>query len=153
LKLSHTASMILHLRIFMTCAFWIVPDERAETTAELSTWKIMWWPHQRWPHLRTTCSTTYISLKWMSQVLNQCRHLDEYQWCSNIPPRPLDPLASVYTQKVLQGDSRIWTPFQCNMYADHHHMSEHMYAGMCLHTKLFLKVIENFISPLMNVRP
>src|SRR5882724_894981 len=89
----------------------------------------------------------------MSLVLKQQGHLDEYHWSSNIPPRPLEPLASMYMSNKLQGDSRICMPFQDGVNTDHHHKSEHTYVGTCLLMKLLLKVIENLINPLINMRP
>src|SRR5467141_3105832 len=107
----------------------------AETTAELSTWKMMWCPFQRWPHLRMAWSTAYTSLNWMSWALNQRGHLDEYHWSPNIPQRPLEPMASVKMFKVSRGASKIWTPFHDDTYVDHQRKSDHTDAGTCLHAK------------------
>src|SRR5882672_9670422 len=108
----HAASMTIHLSMFMTCAFWIVPKESAETMAKLSTYKTMWWPCHIWPHLRMACITAYTSLNWMSHSLKHRGHLDEYHLSSNIPHKPLEPLASMYTCDSLREDSNTWTPFQ-----------------------------------------
>jgi len=89
--------MMIILNTFMTCPFQKVPEAKAETIAELSTWKMTSWPFLRCPHLKTACKTAYISLNWMSLEWKWQGHLAENQELPNIPPRPFELLESVYT--------------------------------------------------------
>src|SRR5882724_8431821 len=97
------------------------------TIAELS---MTWCPSQDMPHYSIACRTVYISLNCMSLSMKQWGHLVENHSLPKMPPRPLDPLASVYTCSVGFGRSKIWMPFQACTYDNHHHMSVYVYAGM-----------------------
>src|SRR5882724_5276411 len=136
---------------FITGPLRFVPDVRVCTIAVLSTLNITWLCFHRWPHRMIACSTAYISLNWMSRLRNRWGHLAENQWSSKVPPRPFDPLASVYMFLVGFFGSSIWIPFHDLAYVSHRFMSALAYAGTCLLAKLDWKVIEKLISLRMNV--
>ena len=105
-------------------------------------WNMTWCPSQDIPHHSIACRTAYTSLDCMSLFLKQWGHLVENHLSPKMPPRPLDPLASVYTCSVGFGGSKIWTPFKVCAYA-----------GMYLRLNLDLNDIEKLIRLQMNVRP
>src|SRR5882724_2801491 len=121
--------MMIILNMFITCAFQKVPEAKAETIAELLMWKTTSWPFHKCPHLKTACKTAYISLNWMSLEWNWQGHLAENQESPNMPPRPFEPLALVYTCSMWPARSSIWMPFQAIVCANHQKISVCTYPG------------------------
>src|SRR5882724_10611484 len=110
-------------------------------------WNMTWCPFRDIPHDSIACRTAYISLNCMSLFLKQWEHLVENHLSQKMPPRPLDPLSSVYTCSVGFSGSKIWMPFQVCAYDSHQCTSVCVYAGTYLRLKLNLNVIEKLIRP------